>query len=146
MYLIMKNILSKVYFHPLFILSTFIFILIGRFRFVCYFMLLIIVHELGHIFVSKLFKWKLDRIIVLPLGGIVLYDIKLNRKVPGPGAYNIRKNSTSGPMYGFSRQKRGFFTINDNPGPGSYHIPCSFEELNTYTRRMGNFNEEFRYI
>ena len=75
-----------------------------------------------------------------------LYDIKLNRKVPGPGAYNIRKNSTSGPMYGFSRQKRGFFTINDSPGPGSYHIPCSFEELNTYTRRMGNFNEEFRYI
>ena len=75
-----------------------------------------------------------------------LYDIKINRKVPGPGAYNIRKNSTSGPMYGFSKQKRGFFTINDSPGPGSYHIPCSFEELNTYTRRMGNFNEEFRYI
>ena len=81
MYLIMKNILSKVYFHPLFILSTFIFILIGRFRFVCYFMLLIIVHELGHIFVSKLFKWKLERIIILPLGGIVLYDIKLNTPI-----------------------------------------------------------------
>jgi len=75
-----------------------------------------------------------------------LCDIKFNKRVPGPGTYNIRSNPSSGPMYGFSRQKRGFFTINSTPGPGAYHIPCSFEELNTYTRRTGNFNEEFRYI
>ena len=78
MYLIMKNILNKVYLHPLFLLTTFIFILIGRFRFVCYFMLLIITHELGHIIISLIFKWKIEKVIILPFGGVIIYDIKLN--------------------------------------------------------------------
>ena len=65
-----------------------------------------------------------------------LCDIKHNKKVPGLSAYNIRSNPSSGPMYGFSRQKRGFFTINRTTGPGAYHISCFFEELNTYTRSI----------
>jgi len=63
MYLIGKNILNKVYFHPLFIISIFISILLGKFRLVCYFMMLIIIHELGHI---------------LPFGGLTKCNIPIN--------------------------------------------------------------------
>ena len=78
MYLIIKNILNKVYIHPLFIVSLFIFVLLGRFRFLSYFMLLILIHELGHITVSLIFKWKIDRIIILPFGGLTKYNVNIN--------------------------------------------------------------------
>jgi len=75
----MKNILNKIYFHPLFLITLFIFISIGYFRFICYFMLLIIVHELGHILVSLIFKWNIEKIIILPFGGLTKYNEIINR-------------------------------------------------------------------
>jgi len=75
----MKNILNKIYLHPIFIITLLIFILIGRFRFIIYFMLLILIHELGHIIMSLLFKWKIDKIIILPFGGITKYNEFINR-------------------------------------------------------------------
>ena len=77
-YLIIKNILNKIYLHPIFIISIFIFTLLGKFRLISYFMLLIIVHELGHILVSLIFKWKIDKVIILPFGGLTKYNIKIN--------------------------------------------------------------------
>ena len=75
----MKNILNKIYIHPIFIIILFIFILIGEFRFITYFMLLILVHELGHLFISLLFKWNIDKIIILPFGGLTKYNEIINR-------------------------------------------------------------------
>lgn len=75
----MKNILNKIYFHPIFLLTLLIFISIGHFRFIIYFMLLILVHELGHILVSLLFKWNIDKIIILPFGGLTKYNEIINR-------------------------------------------------------------------
>ena len=75
----MKNILNKIYIHPIFIITLFIFILIGEFRFITYFMLLILVHELGHLFISLLFKWNIDKIIILPFGGLTKYNEIINR-------------------------------------------------------------------
>ena len=75
----MKNILSKIYIHPLFIMTLFIFVSIGYFRFLIYFMLLILVHELGHIIISLLFKWNIDKIIILPFGGLTKYNEMINR-------------------------------------------------------------------
>ena len=77
----MKTILNKIYFHPLFIIIVLIFILIGYFKFISYFMLLIIVHELGHILVSTLFKWNIDKIIVLPFGGLTKFNELINRPI-----------------------------------------------------------------
>lgn len=74
----MKNLLSKIYLHPIFIITLFIFVLIGRFKFILFFMLLILVHEFGHIIISLLFKWKIDKIIILPFGGLTKYNIKIN--------------------------------------------------------------------
>lgn len=75
----MKNILNKIYVHPIFILTLFVFISIGYFRFLCFFMILIIVHELGHILISLLFKWNIDKIIILPFGGLTKYNEIINR-------------------------------------------------------------------
>lgn len=75
----MKNILNKIYFHPLFLITVLIFILIGEFRFISYFMLLIIIHELGHVLVSLCFKWNIEKIIVLPFGGLTKFNEIINR-------------------------------------------------------------------
>ncbi len=75
----MKNILNKIYIHPLFLITLFIFVSIGYFRFLIYFMVLIIVHELGHIIISLLFKWNIDKIIILPFGGLIKYNEIINR-------------------------------------------------------------------
>ena len=75
----MKNILNKIYLHPLFLINLLIFISIGYFRFITYFMLLIVVHELGHILVSLIFKWNIEKIIILPFGGLTKYNEMINR-------------------------------------------------------------------
>lgn len=75
----MKNILNKIYFHPIFLMTLLIFISIGHFKFISYFMLLIIVHELGHILVSLIFKWNIEKIIILPFGGLTKYNEIINR-------------------------------------------------------------------
>ena len=75
----MKNILNKVYLHPIFLLTLFIFTSIGYFRFITHFMLLIIIHELGHILISLIFKWNIDKIIILPFGGLTKYNEIINR-------------------------------------------------------------------
>ena len=74
----MKSILNKIYIHPILIITVFIFILIGRFKFIIYFMMLISIHELGHILVSLIFKWKIDKIILLPFGGLTKYNNLIN--------------------------------------------------------------------
>lgn len=75
----MKNILNKIYLHPFFLLTLLLFICIGRFRLIIYFMLLILVHELGHIIMSLILKWKIDRIIILPFGGLTKYNEIINK-------------------------------------------------------------------
>ena len=75
----MKTILKKIKIHPLFVFFVIVFILIGRFRFILYFTLIILIHEFGHIIMSVLFKWNIDRIIILPFGGLIKYDEKVNR-------------------------------------------------------------------
>ena len=75
----LKSILTKIYFHPLFLICVLIFILIGYFRFISYFMLIILIHELGHILVSQIFKWNIDKIIILPFGGLTKFNEIINR-------------------------------------------------------------------
>lgn len=68
------------------------------------------------------------------------------KNTPGVGSYTINSSRNFRPKFGYTKQKRGYLSINNYPGPGAYHIPCSFEELNTYTRIQGKFNDEFRFI
>ena len=72
---------------------------------------------------------------------------KIREGVPGPGAYQYnQKHLQSPPKYGFGTQKRYKDKFNDNPGPGSYHIPCSMIEVNNYTREQGIFDDNYKFI
>ena len=78
-------------------------------------------------------------------------DDALKRQIregfPGPGTYQNKDNHLlSAPKYGFGTQKRYKDKYNDNPGPGSYHIPCSIIEVNNYTREQGVFDDNFKFI
>lgn len=78
-------------------------------------------------------------------------DDSLKRQIkegfPGPGTYeNYNNHLLSPPKYGFGTQKRYKDKYNDNPGPGSYHIPCSIIEVNDYTREQGVFDDNFKFI
>ena len=69
----------KIKIHPLFLIFNIIFILIGRFKFIIFFTLLILIHEIGHIIMSLLFKWNISKIIILPFGGLIKYDELINK-------------------------------------------------------------------
>lgn len=76
--MITRNILSKLYFHPLFLFIAFICALTGNFKEFTIFFLLIIIHELGHIIGGLYYNWNIEKIIILPFGGITIFNIKLN--------------------------------------------------------------------
>ncbi len=44
---------------------------------------------------------------------------------PGPGMYGLQDDS-QGPKYRFGNENRGKGGRNLNPGPGMYHVPCTF--------------------
>ncbi len=72
---------------------------------------------------------------------------KIREGYPGPGSYKSKDNHlSSSPKYKFGTEKRYKDKYDDNPGPGSYHIPCSIIEVNNYTREQGIFDENFKYI
>ena len=42
---------------------------------------LILVHELGHLFTSLLYKWNLSSITIYPFGGCIKFDDRINRPI-----------------------------------------------------------------
>lgn len=77
-YKTIKNILNKIYFHPFFILVAFICSMTGVFREFTIFFLIIIFHEIGHIIGGLYYNWPIDKIIILPFGGLTIFKQKLN--------------------------------------------------------------------
>lgn len=77
----MRNIYHKIYIHPLFYLIAFIFVFTGHFKPFVTIMSILLFHELGHVLTALFFKWKIDRIIILPLGCLTKFNEKLNRPI-----------------------------------------------------------------
>lgn len=75
------KILSKIYIHPLSYLIALLFFIMGYFRKYLIIMLIILVHELGHIITGLLFKWKIDKIIILPFGCLTKFNEFINRPI-----------------------------------------------------------------
>lgn len=73
------KIISKISIHPLFYITAFITIITGFFKDFSYIMMIILIHELGHILSSIYFKWNTEKIMILPFGGITIFDEKINR-------------------------------------------------------------------
>lgn len=67
--------------HPLSILFLWIAFFTGYFKYVIYLMSLIFIHELGHVTAGVLCNWKINRIVILPFGGMTIFEEKLNRPI-----------------------------------------------------------------
>lgn len=74
----MKNIFKI---HPLFYLTSIICIFTGLFKDLLIITIIIFIHELGHISGALYYKWKIDRVVLLPFGGITIFDEKINRPI-----------------------------------------------------------------
>ena len=72
----MKNIFKI---HPLTYITALIFILVGYFKFYLSFMLILFIHELGHVTLSLIFKWHIKSIILFPLGILLKFEDSLNK-------------------------------------------------------------------
>lgn len=65
--------------HPLTYLSLLIAFITGYFKETIIFMTIIIVHEIGHVLTAILLKWHIEKIVILPFGGLTIFDELLNK-------------------------------------------------------------------
>ena len=75
----MKNIF-KIKIHFFFYLAFIISILTGNFKIFITLTLITFFHELGHIIGGLLFKYKIEKIVVLPLSMLTIFNTKINNK------------------------------------------------------------------
>ena len=77
MFLILKN-LFKVKIHLFFYIFMFISLITGNFWNYIIITSIIIVHEMGHILSGLIFSWKIDKVIILPFGGLTIFNTLIN--------------------------------------------------------------------
>ena len=71
-----RNIFSI---HPLTYLFIILGFMFGFFKKVIFYMVIIIFHELGHLFIALLFHWSVSKIYIYPLGGITKFNDVVNK-------------------------------------------------------------------
>lgn len=67
--------------HPLYYAVALITIFTGHFKDFVIISLIIFVHELGHLTVAIYYKWNIDKIVILPFGGITIFNEYLNKPI-----------------------------------------------------------------
>lgn len=72
----MRNIFKI---HPMTYIMLLIALLTGHFKEITIFMIIILVHELGHILAGLLLKWQIKKVVILPFGGITIFKAILNK-------------------------------------------------------------------
>lgn len=70
----MKSICKKVYISPLFLFIIFLSFISGLFKDVIILFIVIIIHELGHIFFSYIYKWNIKKVDITICGGFISFD------------------------------------------------------------------------
>lgn len=77
----MNHICHKVYLQPLFYFFTLAVVLTGHFHDFMNIMIIVLFHELGHLLGAFIFKWKVKRLIIFPLGCMTEFNERLNRPI-----------------------------------------------------------------
>lgn len=75
------NIYRKIHFHFLYYFVAFLAIITGLFKDFVVFSLIIFIHEWGHFITACYFNWKVDKIIILPFGGITIFNDLINKSM-----------------------------------------------------------------
>jgi len=76
--LLIYKIKSSIVIHPLYYLVLVIMTFTGLLKYYFLYTLVIIIHELGHIFASIVLKWKIDKVTIYPFGCMTTFSNKLN--------------------------------------------------------------------
>jgi len=71
----------KIKLHPLFYFVLITSLLTGYFKNIIIFTSIILVHELGHIITAYMFNWKIEKIIIMPFGGLTIFNTKINKSL-----------------------------------------------------------------
>ena len=75
------KIISKISIHPLSYIFSIILFLMGYFNSYITFMIIVFIHELGHIITGIIFKWEIDKIIILPFGCLTKFNVIINKPI-----------------------------------------------------------------
>ena len=78
---IIKTIFSKIHIHFFFYVVALTCILCGYFYPFLLFMYLIVVHECGHMIAGIFFGWHIKKIVLLPFGGLTIFEDSLNKPI-----------------------------------------------------------------
>jgi stage IV sporulation protein FB len=71
--------MKKFKLHFSFYVIAFFALLTGLFKDFMLFSSLIFIHELGHILGGLIFKWKINKVIIMPLGGLTKFEYSLSK-------------------------------------------------------------------
>lgn len=112
---LMKTIYPRIEFHPLLLFFAFISVLTAHFKDFFTFMIVIFIHECGHLFFAFLFHWNIEKVLFLPFGGMIKFKEKLNKPI-----YQEFFILIGGPLFQIL-----FYQIY----PTSYHYPLLFFNL-----------------
>ena len=77
----MKKCLSKINVSPILYIVVFLSLISGLFKEIIVFILILIIHELGHIITGLHFKYKLDKVIIYPYGGMTKFNTIINTNI-----------------------------------------------------------------
>ena len=75
-YLIIKNIFKV---HPFYYFFALISAFTGGFKNFILFSIIIVVHEFGHLSMALFVNWKVEKVLLLPFGGVTIFNEDLNR-------------------------------------------------------------------
>ena len=64
--------------HFLFFISAFICFVTGLFKDFIILMSIVLIHEMGHVLVGLYYKWPIEKVIILPIGGLTVFNQKVN--------------------------------------------------------------------
>ena len=67
--------------HPLYYIVALVCIITGLFKDYLYLTLLIFIHEMGHFIAALYYNWNVEKVVVLPFGGITIFKELLNKSL-----------------------------------------------------------------
>ena len=79
--LLISKIKSRIYIHPLYYLVLIVMTFTGLLKYYFLYTLVILIHELGHIFASIILKWNINKITIYPFGCMTTFNNKLNSSI-----------------------------------------------------------------
>lgn len=76
-----KNVCKKIEIHPFFYVVSFFVLITGNFKYFTLFMVLLMVHECGHILVARYFKWNIEKLKLYPFGALTEFQENINKPI-----------------------------------------------------------------